>query len=43
MGQRQLLAVLIADGTYDPGQLQIALPLAEIADRLRRAYELHQS
>jgi hypothetical protein len=28
----------MADGTYDPSKIGIELPLAEVADRLRRAY-----
>jgi len=35
----RFVAGLIADGTYDSRQLQIDLPLAEVADRLRRAYQ----
>lgn len=29
---------LVADGTYDPRQSEIGLPLDEVVDRLRRAY-----
>jgi hypothetical protein len=32
------LTRLMADGTYDPGQIDVGLPLAEVVDRLRRAY-----
>lgn len=29
---------LLADGTYDPRKIDIEVPLAEVVDRLRRAY-----
>jgi hypothetical protein len=32
------LTRLMADGTYDPRQIDVTLPLAEVVDRLRRAY-----
>jgi hypothetical protein len=32
------LARLMADGTYDPSKIGVELPLAEVVDRLRRAY-----
>ena len=32
------LTGLMADGTYDPSKIDVELPLAEVVDRLRRAY-----
>ncbi len=32
------LTRLMADGTYDPRQIHVELPLAEVVERLRRAY-----
>jgi hypothetical protein len=34
----RFLTDLAADGTYDPRQIQIELPLTEVVDRLRRTY-----
>lgn len=33
------LTHLVSDGTYDPRQVHVELPLAQIVERLRRAYQ----
>ena len=33
------LTRLVSDGTYDPRQVHVELPLAQIVERLRRAYQ----